>query len=113
MAAVDSDAFYQKTGSFLGWLRIFSRRTSYQLVLGVLGACTPVYAPELLGGCPKGTSRTQMNEWGIDKDNQVVEYVDLTLTLGKPSQIQTLKEQLGMGNLSHVDDVAGAREFCR
>ncbi|KAG9096169.1 hypothetical protein FRC07_010976 [Ceratobasidium sp. 392] len=38
----------------------------------------------------------------------VVNYVDLTFTFGKRSQIQALKETLGMGNLSHVDDVAGA-----
>ncbi|KAG8737421.1 hypothetical protein FRC10_008200 [Ceratobasidium sp. 414] len=43
---------------------------------------------------------------------KVVNYVDFTFTFGKRSQIQALKETLGMGNLSHVDDVAGAREFC-
>ncbi|QRV75298.1 Serine carboxypeptidase S28 [Ceratobasidium sp. AG-Ba] len=39
---------------------------------------------------------------------KVVNYVDFTFTFGTRKQIQTLKETLGMGNLSHVDDVAGA-----
>ncbi|KAF8699317.1 Serine protease S28, partial [Rhizoctonia solani] len=39
---------------------------------------------------------------------KVVNYVDATFTFGKRSEIQALKETLGMGNLSHVDDVAGA-----
>ncbi|CAE6447253.1 unnamed protein product [Rhizoctonia solani] len=39
---------------------------------------------------------------------KVVKYVDTTFTFGTRTQIQKLKETLGMGNLSHVDDVAGA-----
>ncbi|KAG8750277.1 hypothetical protein FRC12_012959 [Ceratobasidium sp. 428] len=38
---------------------------------------------------------------------KVVNYVDFTFTFGTRPQIQKLKETLGMGNLSHVDDVAG------
>ncbi|KAJ1307848.1 hypothetical protein OPQ81_001929 [Rhizoctonia solani] len=38
---------------------------------------------------------------------KVVNYIDTTFTFGTCSQIQKLKETLGMGNLSHVDDVAG------
>ncbi|CAE6424059.1 unnamed protein product [Rhizoctonia solani] len=39
---------------------------------------------------------------------KVVNYVDTTFTFGTRTQIQKLKETLGMGNMSHVDDVAGA-----
>ncbi|QRV89989.1 Serine carboxypeptidase S28 [Ceratobasidium sp. AG-Ba] len=38
----------------------------------------------------------------------VISYVDATFTFGSRQQIQTLKETLGMGNLTHADDVAGA-----
>lgn len=30
---------------------------------------------------------------------------------GTPNQIQALKENFGMGNLSHADDVAKTRKF--
>ncbi|QRW04214.1 Serine carboxypeptidase S28 [Ceratobasidium sp. AG-Ba] len=38
----------------------------------------------------------------------VINYVDATFTFGSRQQIQTLKETLGMGNMTHADDVAGA-----
>ena len=41
----------------------------------------------------------------------VIAYVDETFTNGTGAEIQTLKDNWGLGNMSHLDDVAGARKL--
>ena len=41
----------------------------------------------------------------------VIAHVDQVFTNGSDVEIQTLKDNWGLGNMSHLDDVAGACEF--
>jgi hypothetical protein len=41
----------------------------------------------------------------------VINHVDTVFTLGTAKQKQALKENWGLGDLEHLDDVAGAREL--
>ena len=40
-----------------------------------------------------------------------IAHIDEVFTHGSQSEIQQLKESFGLGNITHLDDVAGARKF--
>lgn len=42
----------------------------------------------------------------------VIAHIDEVLTSGTKSEIDSLKANFGLSNLTHLDDVAGARESC-
>ncbi len=41
----------------------------------------------------------------------VISRVDKTFLIGNATAIQAMKENFGLGNMTHLDDVAGARMF--
>jgi hypothetical protein len=43
---------------------------------------------------------------------QVITHVDKTFTSGTEAQISALKSNWGLGEMDHIDDVAGARQYC-
>ena len=40
----------------------------------------------------------------------VIAHVDETFTKGSPAEIQALKDNWGLGVMTHLDDVAGSRK---
>ena len=43
----------------------------------------------------------------------VISHIDQVFTSGSQSQINAIKANFGLSNLTHLDDVAGARKFSR